>query len=77
MKTMKKTIKSFLVAAAALFAFTACTEEPALDDLGGKYPAPDNYTMNKLLFEERVQGESVHNFNLIVATEGLTLEGET
>ena len=74
---MKKTIKSFLVAAAALFAFTACTEEPALDDLGGKYPAPDNYTMNNLLFEERVQGESVHNFNLIVATEGLTLEGET
>ena len=74
---MKKTIKSFLVAAAALFAFTACTEEPALDDLGGKYPAPDNYTMNTLLFEERVQGESVHNFNLIVATEGLTLEGET
>ena len=74
---MKKTIKSFLVAAAALFAFTACTEEPALDDLGGKYPAPDTYEMDNLLFEERVQGESVHNFNLIVATEGLTLEGET
>lgn len=73
---MKKTIKSFLVAVAALFAFSACTEVPAIDDLNGKYTEPDTYTMNSLLFEERVQGESVHNFNLIVATEGLTLEGE-
>ena len=74
---MKKTIKSFLFAFEALFDFSACTEVPAIDDLNGKYPEPDTYTMNSLLFEERVQGESVHNFNLIVATEGLTLEGET
>lgn len=73
---MKKNIKSFLIAAAALFAFTACTEVPAVDELGGLYPAPENYEMNNLLFEERVQGEKVHNFNLLVATEGVTLDGE-
>lgn len=73
---MKKTIKSLLIVAAALFAFSACTEVPAVDDLEGIHTASNTYEMNSLLAEERVQGEKVHTFNLLLATEGVTLNGE-
>ena len=72
---MKKSIKSFFAVVMALLAFSACTE-PGIDDLTGKYPAPDTYKMDNLLFQERVKGEKVHNFNLLIATEGVTLNGD-
>ena len=73
---MKRNIKSLLIAALAVFGLWSCTNDQPLDDLTGKYPAPDTYAMNSLLSQERVKGEKVHNFNILVATEGVTLNGD-
>ncbi|MBR2451826.1 MAG: hypothetical protein IKB37_01465 [Rikenellaceae bacterium] len=71
---MKMNIKSFFATLLALVTLSACTE-PAIDDLTGKYPAPEDLTLS-LLSQERVKGEKVHNFNLTLATEGVTLNGD-
>lgn len=72
---MKMNIKSFFAALLALATLSACTTEPAIDDLTGKYPAPEELSLS-LLSQDRVKGEKVHNFNLTFATEGVTLNGE-
>lgn len=73
---MKKSIKLLVASLMAMVGFAACTTEPALEELEGKYPAPEQYNLTTLLAQERVKGDKVHNFNLLLATEGVTLNGE-
>ena len=71
---MKMNIKSLFATLLALVTLSACTE-PAIDDLEGKYPAPEELSL-QLLSQERVKGDKVNTFNIILASEGVTLNGE-
>ncbi|MBQ2248450.1 MAG: hypothetical protein II323_06815 [Tidjanibacter sp.] len=72
---MKMNIKSFFATLLALATLSACTTEPAIDDLEGKYPAPKELSLT-LLSQERVKGEKVNTFHITLATEGVSLNGE-
>ena len=72
---MKMNIKSLFATLLAAVTLSACTE-PAIDDLEGKYPAPEELSLT-LLSQERVKGDKVNTFHITLASEGVTLNGET
>ena len=71
---MKMNIKSLFATLLALVTLSACTE-PAIDDLEGKYPAPEELSLT-LLSQERVKGDKVNTFHITLASEGVTLNGD-
>ena len=71
---MKMNIKSLFATLLAAVTLSACTE-PAIDDLEGKYPAPEELSLT-LLSQERVKGDKVNTFHITLASEGVTLNGD-
>jgi hypothetical protein len=56
---------------AVAFMFTSCAEDP-IDPLSGKYPVPDDYALNNLLYQDIQKNASTRTVTLAVGSNGLS-----
>jgi hypothetical protein len=68
---MKKILKLCTMTIAVAFMFTSCAED-TIDPLSGKYPAPDDYALNNLLYQDIQKNESTRTVTLAIGSNGLS-----
>ncbi|GHV21514.1 hypothetical protein FACS189428_2040 [Clostridia bacterium] len=67
---MKKILVLFTYLLALACILTSC-ENDVIDPLSGKYPIPENYTLNKVLVQNVQKNEKSRTFTLTLSTDGL------